>query len=101
MIAPEPSTATAFLNAVQRQLGAAGGEQPPTGEVESLLLGAQHLSDVERATVAQQLVDQPVLLSVLFQNVDLLYEHGHPGADALSLVIMKALEILDRRETET
>ena len=34
----------------------------------------------------------PVLLSVVFQNIDLLYEHGYPGADALSVAVMSALE---------
>lgn len=42
-----------------------------------------------------RLAAAPPLLAAFFQNVDLLYEHHDPGADAVSGLVMHALEILE------
>ena len=55
--------------------------------------GPQHL--------ARCFAEDPVMLSVFFQNFDLLYEHQHPGADIIGSAILDALEELRRRELAT
>lgn len=45
---------------------------------------------------AGRLAAEPVLLSSFFQNVDLLYEHASPLADAVSGLILEAVHGLDR-----
>ena len=104
MTAHGQHAAAHFVDAVVRQLSHAHASHPDglRNEIHALLDAVQQqAAGPGREEIAQRLVDQPVILSVFFQNVDLLYEHEYPGADALSLVIMNALEILDRRETET
>ena len=52
------------------------------------------LHAVERGAeedAANLLENQPLLISSIFQNVDLLYEHGYPAADALSLATLTAI----------
>jgi len=39
-----------------------------------------------------RLAERPEALAAFFQNVDLLYAHGFPRADRVSLLIMRALE---------
>jgi hypothetical protein len=41
------------------------------------------------------LAADPPLLAAFFQNVDLLYRYGHPHADAVGALVMRALEALD------
>ncbi len=43
--------------------------------------------------VARRLLAEPAMLAAFFQNLDLLYEHGAPGADAVALVLMRAMEL--------
>ncbi len=89
----EQRAALPFLEAAVRQLA----HQP---EAREQLAGLLHLAQEQSSTggpqrAAEQMVRNPVLLSVVFQNIDLLYEHGYPGADALSTVVMSALEHLE------
>ncbi|HEX2091297.1 MAG TPA: hypothetical protein VHG28_02800 [Longimicrobiaceae bacterium] len=101
----EGPSAVPFLQAVVRQLvhPPGGGEADPAreravaGEVLELLrMAREPPSGTGRERAAERLAADPVLLSVLFQNVDLLYEHACPGADAISLTILGALERLER-----
>lgn len=45
---------------------------------------------------AERLAAEPVVLSSFFQNVDLLYDHRSPLADAVSGLILEAVHRLDR-----
>ena len=91
-----------FLDAAARQLAAPagpapGGEEEAGERVAALLELAAAVGDAgggpEAAGVA--LAEDPVLLAVFFQNVDLLYAHGYPGADAVSLAVMEAIGLLE------
>jgi hypothetical protein len=54
--------------------------------------GRKEEGDGAEHTAAARLRREPALLAAFFQNVDLLYEHGFAGADAVSLLVMRALE---------
>lgn len=47
---------------------------------------------------AESLAAEPVVLSSFFQNVDLLYDHRSPLADAVSGLILEAVHRLDGGE---
>ena len=51
--------------------------------------------DLKAPDLTERLARDPVLLSVFFQNIDLLYAHDHPGAEAVSLAVMTAIERLE------
>lgn len=91
------SPALPFILAAAEQLalhrGPDGDPDEPRLLIESLLDGAR--SDTGRAAVAARLAGDPPLLAIFFQNVDLLYEHGDPDADAVSLAVMEALGALE------
>ncbi len=53
------------------------------------------LDDPAAPGAAQRLAADPPTLASFFQNADLLFEHGFAGADAVALLVMRALEILD------
>ena len=42
---------------------------------------------------ARLLLANPPLLAAFFQNLDLLYHHGAPGATEVSLLLMRAMEL--------
>lgn len=83
-----------FLESAARQL--AGLPEPAERVVALLELAAtprEAGGGPEAAAAA--LAEDPVLLAVLFQNVDLLYAHGYPGADTVSLAVMEAVGLLE------
>ena len=51
--------------------------------------------DLESPHLAERIATDTLLLSVFFQNLDLLYAHDYPGADAVALAIMTAIERLE------
>ncbi|HET8656901.1 MAG TPA: hypothetical protein VFL93_15360 [Longimicrobiaceae bacterium] len=90
-------TALAFAEAVVLQrahpLGAAPVAGAEAGAVTEVLALLRACEDGTRARErAAELCREADLLSVLFQNVDLLYEAGHPHADAMGALVMAALE---------
>lgn len=46
------------------------------------------------------LVEDPLLLSSFFQNVDLLYAHAYPHADAVSMLTLEAIHLAVEAEEE-
>ena len=87
-------TEDAFIEACAVQLGAAGTgrvEAEWRGEVVALMQDAMR-DDGDDAVRA--LVADPWLLAVVFQNVDLLYSHRSPAADAVGNAVMRALQHL-------
>ena len=80
-----------FAEAVTLQLtraGAAAAAEDGT---------ARRVSEIVASPGGEQwpgrLAADPELLSSFFQNVDLLYRHGFAEADAVGLLIMRALEM--------
>ena len=55
--------------------------------------------DLESPHLAERLATDTLLLSVFFQNIDLLYAHDYPGADTIALAIMTAIERLESSDT--
>jgi hypothetical protein len=92
--------ARAFIAAVVTQLAGtpdAAVEGEDAGQRVGALLAAAARGGAEGTAAARALADDHVFLASVFQNVDLLYAHDHPNADALSLVVMEALGILAGR----
>jgi hypothetical protein len=89
----EQRAALPFLEAAARQLA----HQPEAREQLAALLrlAQEGASTGGPQRAAEQMAGNPVLLSVVFQNIDLLYAHDYPGADALSTSVMSALEQLE------
>jgi hypothetical protein len=92
-----------FVRAVVRQLagstvpdpsGAAGDPDARTEAAVRRLVGAAVEGGSTAALGAELAGDVPLLAS-FFQNVDLLYAHGYADADAVSALIMAALEALE------
>lgn len=81
-----------FAAAVVRQLTRHPAEEPlaPAAvaqRVVDLLLAAERGDEAaEHALAADH-----AMLAAFFQNVDLLYQHGHPTADSVSALILQAL----------
>ena len=108
---PDPSDPTLdpFVAAVVRQLAYPPATAVPDGVVagdgdaraESVAGALRRLvADAAAAgdrveTAAAKLAADVTLLASLFQNVDLLYEHGYAQADAVSMLVMRAMEKLD------
>ncbi|HEV2149208.1 MAG TPA: hypothetical protein VGR37_17535 [Longimicrobiaceae bacterium] len=92
-----------FLEAAAGQLAAplrVGGRTPAPGELrvaaECVLRLLRLAASPEEAgggpeAAGARLAADPLLASVLFQNVDLLYEAGFRHADAVSLAVVHAL----------
>lgn len=86
-----------FVDAVVGQLArsieeAGAGAQQRVDELSDLLttlLLACEQEEVE--TAASLLVQDTVLLSAVFQNIDLLYAHDYPHADEVSVVTLDAV----------
>ena len=94
-----------FAEAVFAQLtGPAGalGAAPPAARdalalhLSELLLSAPAVG--ENDALALRLIAEPPLAAAFFQNVDLLYRHDSPRADAVSALLMRALEIAAAEE---
>lgn len=96
-----------FLEAVVQQAALPLGEAVPVAEapererrtteqvVELLLVARSAMGEQGEKypdEAAERLRAHPLLLAAFFQNIDLLYQHGYPHADAVSLLIMRALE---------
>jgi hypothetical protein len=91
----EQRAALPFLEAAARQLGGSSAmleREAKEWLTELLRLAQEHASEGGPQRAAEHMAGNPVLLSVIFQNIDLLYEHGYPGADAISVAVMSALE---------
>ena len=71
--------------------GAADGAGTATEAGAETGVGAE--ADAAIDDVARRLLAEPAMLAAFFQNLDLLYEHGAPGADAVALVLMRAMEL--------
>lgn len=91
--------AEAVIAQVAHPLGAPPAARP--GARERLvarrvvrLLAASVRPDPAPARAAARLAGDPTLLAAAFQNVDLLYAHRCPRADAVSLLVMGAIERL-------
>jgi hypothetical protein len=69
-------------------------EPEVAGLALELLLGAEAAGEAapHPEAAAARLRGDPALLAAFFQNVDLLYRHAFAGADAVSLLVMRALE---------
>ena len=64
-----------------------------------------HLADVVLAAaatdpdeLARRLLAEPPLAAAFFQNLDLLYTHTSPHADAVSALLMRTLELAAEHE---
>ena len=103
-------SALPFVRAVVRQLttsfgGAAAAPlvscPRPVAERVIKFLEQALTPDGRPQHLARCFAEDPVMLSVFFQNFDLLCEHQHPGADIIGSAILDALEELRRREPST
>jgi hypothetical protein len=92
-----------FAGAVVRQLDGVpepgGGTRPrdpaaTAGSVAALVRGCER-ADGPAGGAPAALAADPPLLAAFFQNVDLLYRHGYPHADAVGALVMGAVELLD------
>ena len=92
-----PWGAGPFVDAVVAQLArgideaGAGAQQQVddlTDRLTTLLLACEQ-GEVEEAIVP--LVQDTVLLSAVFQNIDLLYAHDYPHADQVSMLTLDAV----------
>ena len=102
LFTPPPDTrpghgAGPFVDAVVAQLGrsideaGAGAQQQVdalSDQLASLLLACERGDD---ETAVSTLLQDALLLSLVFQNVDLLYVHDYPHADRVSLLILDAV----------
>jgi hypothetical protein len=95
-----------FVDAVVAQLSrgvdeaGAGAQQQVDSLADRLasVLIACEQRDPEPALTL--LVEDPVLLSAVFQNIDLLYAHEYPYADAVSLLTLDAVHRAVEAEEE-
>lgn len=87
-----------FAEAVLAQLtGPAGAlREAPASERErvaallcELILAA---GEARRESPVAGLVDEHALVAALFQNAELLYQHGYARADAVSRAVMRVIE---------
>ncbi len=93
-----------FVQAVVTQLSR-GIEEPGAGAQQQVEWLTDRLTSIlirleqgEPATISEELVLDPLLLASIFQNIDLLYEHGYPHADALSMLTLEAIHEAVERE---
>ncbi len=95
---PDRPTAAAFLDAIAQQVARhyAAGLPPPAASVAAARDRARAvLHELDLAAGADRLLTEPPMLAAFFGNLDLLFEHGDPGADRAALLVMTALERLD------
>lgn len=84
-----------FLEAVAGQVAHRHGEpegDPREAELAAGVRALELLLAPEEEDAAGRLVSEPPMLAAFFQNVDLLYEHRDPHADAVAGLVMRALE---------
>ena len=107
----QPPELEPFLSAVASHVAFALGAEPAGIDDAST---AERLGDARRAALAVladcgalggpreaarvdaaalTLLANPPLLAAFFQNLDLLYAHGAPGATEVSLLLMRAMEL--------
>jgi hypothetical protein len=91
-----------FLEAVAAQLGSplvpGGRDRSPVREREAALRAVRVLQAAAAPpeeeggpdAAALLLAAAPALLAVFFGNVDLLFEAGYPGADAVGMAVVQA-----------
>lgn len=87
-------SAGAFVEAAAGQLvrGARVEDEARSAVLRLLNLVSQGAaSGAGQGEAAELLAADPLLLSVVFQNADLLFAHAWPPADALALAVMEAL----------
>lgn len=60
--------------------------------VERATAAARARDDIALDEAAIELATAPAMLAAFFQNIDLLYDSGFEDADAVSALIMRALE---------
>jgi hypothetical protein len=72
--------------------GAAEREWRTANLTLELLLDAVPAVRAPSEDAAARLRAEPRLLAAFFQNIDLLYQHGFPYADAVSGLVLRALE---------
>ena len=93
-----PASVAPFVEAVTLQLSRAVEPEVATGSHNRLLDLTGRLSAVLDAVsrgmddaAASMLAEEPLLLSSVFQNADLLYQHDVPFADRLGMVTLTAI----------
>jgi hypothetical protein len=64
-------------------------------EALAVLRAAAAPGSVEAAAAVARLSTHAPLLAAVFQNIDLLYQHGHPRADGVAALVMTALARVD------
>lgn len=85
-----------FARAVTLQLARPPGRAASAAaELEAARRVAEPLEAPAAPGAPARLAADPELLAAFFQNVDLLFAHGFPGADQVALLVMTALEFLD------
>ena len=94
---PEHSFAGAVTLQLLRSAIAHGGGSLE-GEHRIAQRVAALVADPDGAEGVAALARDAEMLSSFFQNVDLLYAASSPRADAVALLVMRALEIVDRTD---
>jgi hypothetical protein len=94
--------AEAFVAAVVEQIAhPLGSAAPPSEEVEGRAVAevirflrdaGDPAADPAHPDAARRLRGQALLLSAFFANIDLLYQHRYPDADAVAALVMRAME---------
>lgn len=86
-----------FVDAVVAQLSrgfdaaGAGAQQEVDALTDRLARVLEACEQSDPAPVLSTLVEDPLLLSAVFQNIDLLYAHDYPFADAMSMLTLDAV----------
>ena len=92
---PIDGSATPFIEAVVLQLSRAeqaGAAATRTDDLARRLMAVLHAVERGAELEAVSLLEsEPLLVSSVFQNADLLYRHEYPGADALSMATLTAI----------
>lgn len=86
--------AEAVVTQVARPLGGGEGrrEMVLAARIAELLNPRAAAAPLDAAA----LVDDPVLLAAVFQNIDLLYAAAHPEAERVGALVMNALDLAAR-----
>lgn len=86
-----------FVDAVVGQLSrgfesaGAGAQQQVDSLTDRLARVLEACEQGDTEPVLSTLVEDPLLLSAVFQNIDLLYAHDYPFADAMSMLTLDAV----------
>jgi len=79
-----------FQSEVVAQVMRLGGDEERAADIVACLL-----SPGDDVRLDPNIRSDAVLLSVLFQNIDLLYAEGHPAADQVTRRVMEAIEEME------